>query len=103
LNSDYPDWQRYLNELGIERENVLQGSSFNQAAIAIDAARDGLGVLLGRTLLTESYLENGDLVAISDSYPESTTYFVRRDQSAKHQQEIDQVCDWLRQEARAST
>ncbi len=96
LDGDYPDWPKYLGEFGVQRADVMQGSSFNQAAIAIDAAKDGVGLLLGRSLLTATYLERGDLVAVADSYPEPNTYYLRRERGAEHRGVMDSFCDWLR-------
>ena len=101
LDGDYPDWPKYLGEFGIDRADVMQGSSFNQAAIAIDAAKEAVGVLLGRSLLTAAYLKNGDLLEIAEAYPEPNTYYIRRERGAEQREVMDNFCAWLRQAAKS--
>lgn len=75
-NGQYPDWSRYLREYGISRNDVLKGPRFNQAGPAIEAAKAGMGALLGRSILIEKALENGELVRLGEPYPIRNPYYI---------------------------
>lgn len=72
----YPDWERYLREYGIHRTDTTKGPRFNQSGTAIDAAKSGLGALLGRSILVEAALQRGELVQIGEAYPVRSPYFL---------------------------
>ncbi|MEM8551253.1 MAG: transcriptional regulator GcvA [Pseudomonadota bacterium] len=57
-----PSWQGWFDASGIE-DDAPSGPSFTQADHAIDAAEEGLGVVLGRTSLVKVPLRSGALVA----------------------------------------
>jgi LysR family glycine cleavage system transcriptional activator len=44
-------WTRWLEEAGVNLENLTNGPVFNQASMAIDAAIDAQGIALARTAL----------------------------------------------------
>ncbi len=72
----YPDWERYLREFGVQRSDTTKGPRFNQSSTAIDAAKAGLGALLGRSILVETAIEKGELVQIGEAYPVRSPYFL---------------------------
>jgi LysR family transcriptional regulator, glycine cleavage system transcriptional activator len=75
-NGQYPDWQRYLREAGILRNDVVKGLRFNQAGPAIEAAKAGMGAILGRSILIEKALQAGELVRLGEPYPVRSPYFL---------------------------
>lgn len=56
-------WDSWLNSVGIHDLDTSQGSFFDQSVMAISAAVEGKGILLGRSTLIESELASGLLVA----------------------------------------
>lgn len=76
LNGQYPTWERYLREFGLDREHVEKGPRFNQGGAAIEAAKAGMGALLGRSILIEKALETGELVQIGEPYPIRSPYYI---------------------------
>jgi LysR family glycine cleavage system transcriptional activator len=93
LNGQYPSWERYLHEYGIFRDGVAKGPRFNQGGPAIDAAKAGLGALLGRSILIEEALAKGELVQIGEAYPIRNKYYVV---SGWHSAApVDKFKDWL--------
>lgn len=98
---DYPDWPRYLTEFGVAREDTLHGPTFNQATNAIDAAKAGVGLLLGRSLLTEAALDQNSLVTVGEAYPRRNRYYIHRERGTEDRKAIDEFCDWLRQSVKA--
>lgn len=59
-------WARWLTSAGVTNVDHDSGTSFNLYAMAIDAALDGGGILVGRSSLVERYLDDGSLVAPFD-------------------------------------
>ncbi len=99
----YPEWPCYLNEFGVERDEILHGPSFNQAAIAIDAAKAGVGLLLGRSLLIEPTLAQGSLVTVAEAYPERNRYYIHRARGTEDRKAMNVFCGWLRQAVKGCT
>jgi LysR family transcriptional regulator, glycine cleavage system transcriptional activator len=56
------DWQRWLKAAGAPELDLSRGMEFNQASVAIDAAVDGQGVVMARTVLAAWDLLAGRLV-----------------------------------------
>ncbi|GGB20890.1 LysR substrate-binding domain-containing protein [Allosediminivita pacifica] len=71
-----PEWQRYLQEFGVNRTNVNHGLRFNQTSAAIEAAKASIGAILGRTLLIRDALARGELVPIAEAYPQKMPYYL---------------------------
>jgi len=91
----YPDWARYLAGYGASRADVGHGARFNQAGTAIDAARAGVGVLLGRSLLVEQFIDKGDLVVVGESFPERSRYYLQSPWQSPHRDTITRFRDWV--------
>ena len=72
----FPTWDRYFSEFDLPLHNTAKGLRFNQSSHAVEAAMDGLGVLLGRSQLVRSALDEGRLVQVSEAYSVRFQYFV---------------------------
>jgi LysR family glycine cleavage system transcriptional activator len=59
---DRRDWSRWLEAAGATGEGLLHGPILNHASMLIDAAIDGQGIVLARTMLAASDLIGGRLV-----------------------------------------
>mgnify|MGYP002621625897 CR=1 FL=1 len=57
------DWDTWLGHVGVHDIDTAAGSFFDQSIMAIRAAVEGKGVLLGRSALVERELASGLLVA----------------------------------------
>jgi len=91
----YPDWARYLRDFGISRGDVGRGVRFNQAGTAIDAARAGLGVLLGRSILIETALDRGELVELGEAHPIRSPYFLLSPWRPAEARALERFRGWL--------
>jgi LysR family transcriptional regulator, glycine cleavage system transcriptional activator len=58
---DRRDWSRWLETAGASGEGLLHGPILNHASMLIDAAIDGRGIALARTMLAASDLIAGRL------------------------------------------
>ncbi|WCN10231.1 LysR substrate-binding domain-containing protein [Marinomonas mediterranea] len=61
-NEGRPDWNGWLRLAGVHHINADHGIRFNQVSLALDAAVDGQGIVLGIKQLAEQELKNGQLV-----------------------------------------
>ncbi len=58
-----PDWTQWLKGAGVEDVDASRGPHFNHSVLGLEAAVDGLGVVLGMKELAASDLAAGRLVA----------------------------------------
>ena len=101
-NGQYPTWERYLREYGIDRRDVAKGARFNQGGPAIEAARAGFGALLGRSILMEEALARGELVQIGEAYPVRNKYYLVSGWRTESRA-VDKFRGWLFDQVTAST
>ncbi|WP_250475662.1 LysR family transcriptional regulator [Caballeronia sp. GAFFF1] len=93
-------WRMWAEFMGIEVTNELQGHHFSHAMTALEAAADGMGVVVSSPALALVELQSGRLVAPFPVLEEcGASYYavvsnVRRD--------TDVFIDWLRAEAEAT-
>lgn len=97
----YPDWDRYLREYGVSRNDIAKGPRFNQSSPSIEAARIGLGAILGRSLLIEELLHTGKLVQIGEAYPIRSPYYLVSSWSPTVPKTVTRFKDWLFDQVRA--
>lgn len=76
INGPFPTWEAYFNESGIPRADTTKGLRFNQSGVAIEAAIEGYGLLLGRSRLIDPLLHDGRLVQVGPAYPILFPYYV---------------------------
>jgi len=94
-NGPYPDWDRYLREYGINRGDIAKGPRFNQSSPSIEAAKIGLGAILGRSILIEEALRSGALVQIGEAYPIRSPYFLVSPWTPASPKTVNGFKDWL--------
>jgi LysR family glycine cleavage system transcriptional activator len=74
---DRRDWGRWLDAAGVPGERLLQGPILNHASMLIDAAIEGQGVALARTMLAASDLAARRLVRpFQAAIPLRNTYWI---------------------------
>ena len=70
-------WRRWLDAAGVPGERLLQSPILNHASMLIDAAIEGQGVALARTMLAASDLIAGRLVRpFHAAIPLRNTYWI---------------------------
>jgi LysR family glycine cleavage system transcriptional activator len=94
-NGPYPDWERYLREFGVTRNDLGKGARFNQASPAIEAAKAGLGAIMGRSILIADALKAGTLVQIGEAYPVRSPYFLVSPWTPTAPNTVNNFKDWL--------
>jgi LysR family glycine cleavage system transcriptional activator len=99
-NGPFPTWDRYLAEFGIRRADTRKGLRFTQSSLAVDAAVEGHGVLLGRSRLIAGALAERRLVQLAQPYPIRFQYFMVSPWHVKSPA-AGRFRDWLLDEAGA--
>ena len=101
-DSERPNWTAWLKAAGVEGVNAKRGPRFNQVGMAMEAAADGLGVVLGIPVVASADLESGRLVMpFSLSLPISAVYRMVHTQAAARDPGVLALREWLLTEARA--
>lgn len=90
------DWRVWFTAWGIEGIDPARGLSFDLQLSAIQAAVDGLGVMLGRTALVGDDLAAGRLVAPFDLVlPAGAAYYVVTPPETADEPRVRAFRDWL--------
>ena len=98
-SDDFPTWRRYFEVTQTASRHVEAGLRFNQSSLAIEAAVNGHGLLLGRSRLVAGALADGRLARVSDtSYPVPGLYYTVR-QRGEEPSAVRTFLDWLTAEA----
>lgn len=93
----HEDWRMWLTAVGCDHADETRGPKFSDAASLIQAAIDGLGVALGRTLLVADDLAAGRLVApFALRLKGEFTYWLVTPKGRPPHPHFAAVRDWLR-------
>ena len=99
---DRRDWSRWLVAAGHSGEGQLHGPILNHASMLIDAAIDGQGIALARTVLAASDLLTGRLVRpFRAAIPLRNTYWIVCPKATRSLPKIVAFRDWLLEEVAA--
>jgi len=90
------DWQHWFAINGVTGAMVPLALAADSSLFAIDAARRGEGVFLGRRPFIDSYLARGDLVEVfTDLMPLHACYYLRSNTERKNARNRRVVFNWL--------
>jgi LysR family glycine cleavage system transcriptional activator len=99
---DRRDWSRWLVVAGHSGEGLLHGPILNHASMLIDAAIDGQGIALARTMLAASDLLSGRLARpFRAAIPLRNTYWIVCPKATRSLPKIAAFRDWLLEEVAA--
>lgn len=97
------DWEAWLGLAGVEGIETGKGSFFDQSIMAIRAAMEGKGVMLGRSSLIERELAAGRLVAPFPQRLHSTgAYWLVATPAKGRTAKVAAFRDWLQAMARTA-
>lgn len=97
-----PTWSRWLKAAGVRDQISSRGITFNQIHLAMQAAMDGIGVMLNTPVIASADLAAGRLVMpFSLSLPATGAYYVVHRPEAEQEPAVIAFRDWLLSEARA--
>ena len=90
------DWHRWFRASGLSDQKVPGGASFDGSLMALEAAVNGDGIMLGRRPFIDPHLQSGDLVlAFGESHALTTTYYLSWPETARNRRDVTAVMDWL--------
>jgi LysR family glycine cleavage system transcriptional activator len=104
LHDDFRvDWRLWLLAAGVEDIDPTRGPTFTDSSMVIQAAVEGQGVALARSVLAASDLAAGRLVKPFDvSLPARWAYYLVCPRAMRDNPKIIAFRDWLLAEARAT-
>ena len=92
-------WRLWLAPLGIDPASMPTTLAIDDASLALDAARNGLGVALARGRLVEAYLGTGALVRLFErEVPAEYAYWCAWSPQAARRATISAFAEWLREQ-----
>jgi len=95
-----PLWDAWLEAAGVRGADTARGMRFNHAALALEAAADGLGVALGIAAITAHDIASGRLVSpLAFSLPLGSAYYVVYPEEAGERPDVAAFREWLAREA----
>jgi LysR family glycine cleavage system transcriptional activator len=95
------DWHRWFRSAGLSDQKVPGGVSFDGSLMALEAAVNGDGIMLGRRPFIDPHLQSGDLaLAFGDRHALTTAYYLRWPEASRNRRDVTAVMDWLVEMAR---
>ena len=99
-NEGRPDWEQWLRAAGADDIDVSRGPHFNHPVLGLEAAIDGLGVVLGIRELAARDLAAGRLVAPFDlSLALNYSYYLVSAEATAERPKVAVFRQWLLEEA----
>jgi len=90
------DWRHWFAINGVADAPIPRGLAADSSLFAIDAARRGEGVFLGRRPFIDGHLKSGDLVEVfSDLIPLHACYYLRTNGDSKNKKNQKIASKWL--------
>jgi LysR family glycine cleavage system transcriptional activator len=94
-------WERWLGLAGATQVAARRGTRFSLAELAMQAAIDGAGVVLGRVVVAEFDLAAGRLVRpFGVVLPLEASYYLVTPKASPRRREIECFRDWLKDSLR---
>lgn len=91
-----PLWDAWFEAAGLAGVDTSHGLRFNHAMLALEAAAEGMGVVLGMPALAGSDLASGRLIApLALSLPLKFGYHIVSDPDAAQRSDVAAFRDWL--------
>ena len=101
LSDGRPDWEQWLRAAGADGVDPVRGPHFNHSILGLEAAVDGLGVVLGIKELAAHDLAAGRLVAPFElSLAMDAAYYLVSAEANAERPKVATFRNWLLEEAR---
>ena len=99
FSSEAPTWDDWLTAAGVSGVDTSRGLRLSNADHAIDAAVEGAGVVLGRSVIAAHDIRSGRLVAPFElQLPVGMSYYLVCPPGADRQAKVRAFRDWLLEE-----
>lgn len=96
-HAEFPTWRRWFDAAGIPDMETERGLQINNSAAVLQAAIDGQGIALGRSVMMREDLTAGRLVKLFDtiSSPSKLAYYIVYRPECAELPRVTTFCDWL--------
>jgi LysR family transcriptional regulator, glycine cleavage system transcriptional activator len=102
FDPSFPGWREWLAAHGLDQVDATRGLRFNSTVLALQAAIDGHGIALGRSVAAAGDLAAGRLVrAFDGAHATRCAYYLLHPPGALARPKVRAVRDWLLAEAAA--
>jgi len=96
FDASFPNWRSWLVAAGVSGIDADRGMRFSLSTPAIDAAIDGQGVVLGRSLVVAEDLAAGRLVRpFALELPVRPAYYLVYPKAALRRRNVARLRDWM--------
>jgi LysR family glycine cleavage system transcriptional activator len=90
------DWHRWFQRVGLSDRKVPRGASFDGSLMALEAAMNGDGIMLGRRPFIDQHLKSGALVMpFGDEHTLAAEYYLRITEPSRRNRDVAAVTGWL--------
>ena len=94
------DWPRWCEFAGVKNINANSGMNFESADMALHAAIEGIGIVIGIDILIREDINNGRLVKLfGTERPSTHPFHIVRSVASRRNPNIELLKDWLLDEA----
>lgn len=91
-----PSWEFWFDSCGVPRSGRTKGFVVSMSGLALDFARDGLGVVLGQRMMAEADLQAGRLMALSSfAVPLGHPYSLVHPRGRARKADLRRLIAWL--------
>lgn len=95
-----PSWHDFLEKAGVKDIDVARGPHFSDASLALEAAIEGMGVVLAMKPLVSAEIEAGRLaMPFNITAPTSYAYYVVTPENTAGNRSVSAFREWLLKEA----
>lgn len=101
----FPTWQQWLNKAGLTQARVRPGMQINNSAAVLQAAMEGHGIALARSIMAHDDIQSGRLVQLFPeiNFKSPLAYYVVYRHEAASLAHLRAFKDWLIAEADTAT
>lgn len=97
----FPSWEAWLRKAGTNSVATTRGMKINNSAAVLQAAAEGHGIALARSVMARDDLSSGRLIRLFPeiSFPSPLAYYVVYRQECSTKPKLMAFRDWLISEA----
>jgi LysR family glycine cleavage system transcriptional activator len=96
----HPTWHAWFVKNGVDRPNDTRGHQIGMSSLALDLARDGMGVALGQKVMASADMAAGRLLALSNvTIALGHPYCLVYPRSKARKTGLQALIEWLMKEA----
>lgn len=102
-HTDFPSWEAWLQKAGVAMASAKRGMKINNSAAVLQAAAEGHGISLARSIMARDDLSSGRLVRLFPeiAFPSPLAYYIVYRPGCSTKPKLMAFRDWLISEATA--